>query len=166
VDDEVPSARSVRRQRRPRQRGRHLDEGSTPHPAGAGTPVRPPGGLGEADLPVADDRCRSEVRQGDGREGHRRPAVPDGRRPDAPAADWPWSTMRPSSTSIQACRTLAKRKRSALAQLLELRRPVDQVGWCVVVVGDAHPERQLRQALIASEGIQDTDITVDSTRMG
>ena len=52
---------------------------------------------------------------------------------------------RPSSTSIQACSRLAKRKPSFAAQLLERRRSgaADVVGRRSVVVGDAHAGAEL-----------------------
>ena len=60
--------------------------------------------------------------------------------PIRPPPAWPWSTMRPSSTSIQARRWLANRKRSPA---LRASRS-SSVSGARVVVGDAEAEGQLR----------------------
>ena len=62
---------------------------------------------------------------------------------------------------MNARSSFASRNRSLGAKLLEV---VELVGRRLVVVGDAHPERDLRGPVIASDGIHEIAVTDDSTR--
>ena len=135
-----PSVRKQRqRQARPRERRRELNERGAIHLAGCRDACPSSGGLGEPNPAVAGDRDWALVGERNRREGHALHAEPDRRRADLTTVDDPAAVdLDPRAQMVGEPKAI---------RLLERRQRIDVIRRRIVVVRQAHLERDLGDPL-------------------